>query len=229
MRGFGRGVIAAALTVVALASAPLGAQDARLASRLDARTLAAMTRVVDSARAQSLPTEPLIQKALQGSAKRAPSDRVLAAARALLAELAMARSALGRNSTEAELVAGASALHAGIPAATLTHVRELLGDRSVTVALATLADLVARGVPVAGAVNAVAALAGRNVPDAEFMAFSGQVGRDIAAGAPPAVAARVRAAGARPAGAGPVKPTGRPAIPPPGGRPPTGQRPPARP
>lgn len=223
-----RGVVAVVMTAVALAAAPVAAQDARLSARLDARALAAVTHVVDSARAQSLPTEPLVQKALQGAAKRAPADRVTAAVRELLGELASARAALGRGSSEAELVAGASALHAGVPAATLTRVRGLRGGRSVTVAVATLADLVARGVPVDGAVSAVVALSERNVPDAEFLAFSGQVGRDIAAGAPPAVAARVRAAGAR-AGARPATPPGRPTNPRAGGQRPAGKGTPGRP
>lgn len=191
--------IAALLT--ALAAFAASAQDARLSARLDTRTAAAVTRIVDSARARSLPTEPLVQKALQGAAKRAPSERVLAAVGELLSELTRARLALGSRSTEAELVAGAGALHAGVPEATLSRIRELRGGQSVTVAVGTLADLVARGVPVDGAVSAVLALVERRAADADVIAFGKQVGQDIAAGAPPAVAARVRARvpGARPA------------------------------
>lgn len=193
--------LALATVLTAVAAFAASAQDARLSARLDTRTAAAVTRVVDSARARSLPTEPLVQKALQGAAKRAPSERVLAAVRELLGELTIARSALGARSTEAELVAGAGALHAGIPAEALARIRELRGGQSVTVAAGTLADLVARGVPVDGAISAVTALVERRAGDADVIAFSNQVGRDIAAGAPPAVAARVRsrAPGARPA------------------------------
>jgi len=191
--------IAAVLTTLAAIAA--SAQDARLSARLDGRTAAAVSRVVDSARARSLPTEPLVQKALQGAAKRAPSARVLAAVNELLSELTAARSALGNRSTEAELVAGAGALHAGVPEATLARIRELRGGQSVTVAVGTLADLVARGVPVDGAASAILALLERRSADAEVIAFNKQVGQDIAAGAPPAVAARVRSrgSGARPA------------------------------
>lgn len=217
--------IAAVLT--ALAAFAASAQDARLSARLDTRTAAAVARVVDSARARSLPTEPLVQKALQGAAKRAPSERVLAAVSELLSELSMARSALGNRSTEAELVAGAGALHAGVPAATLSRIRELRGGQSVTVAVGTLADLVARGVPVDGAVSAVLALVERRAADADVIAFSNQVGRDIAAGAPPAVAARVRSRGP---GARPATVPGRPdnAAPRGRGRRPTGQSSPGR-
>jgi hypothetical protein len=215
--------------LLACAAFAAGAQDARLSARLDARTAGAVTRVLDSARTRSLPTEPLVQKALQGAAKRAPADRVVAAVRELLGELTVARSALGARSSEAELVAGAGALHAGVPAATLTRVRGLRDREPVTVALGTLADLVARGVPVDGAVTAIVSLASRGASDADFVTFSNQVGRDIAAGAPPAVAARVRAAGAN-SGARPATVPGRPdPASRGGGRRPSGQVPPGRP
>jgi hypothetical protein len=216
-----------ATVLTALAAFAASAQDARVAARLDARTAAAVTRVVDSARARSLPTEPLVQKALQGAAKRAASERVLAAVTELLSELTVARAALGQRSTEAELVAGAGALHAGVPAASLSRIRELRGGQSVTVAVGTLADLVARGVPVDGAVGAVLALVERRAADADVIAFSNQVGRDIAAGAPPAVAARVRSRGP---GARPATVPGRPdnAAPRGRGRRPTGQGNPGR-
>lgn len=228
----------AAIATALLACAALGAsaQDPRLASRLDARTAAAMTRVLDSARARSLPTEPLVQKALQGAAKRAPSERVLAAARELLDELALARASLGARSTEAELVAGAGALHAGVAGATLARIRAARGDQSVTVALATLADLIARGVPVQSAVDAVLLLTMRRAADTDFLAFSGQVGRDIAAGAPPAVAARVRSVSAGAVGGRGAKPMAVPGPPgnvapptPPSGRRPAAGAPPGRP
>jgi hypothetical protein len=214
--------LALATVLTAVAAFVASAQDARVSARLDARTAAAVTSVVDSARARSLPTEPLVQKALQGAAKRAPSERVLAAVRELLSELALARSALGQRSTEPELVAGAGALHAGVPAASLSRIRELRGGQSVTVAVGTLADLVARGVPVDGAVGAILALVERRAADADVIAFSSQVGRDIAAGAPPAVAARVRSRGP---GARPATVPGRPdnTAPRGRGRRPTGQ------
>ena len=219
--------LAIATVLITLASLGASAQDARLAARLDTRTAGAVTRVVDSARALSLPTEPLVQKALQGSAKRAPSERVIAAVHELLGELSAARAALGAQSSEAELVAGAGALHAGITRETLSRIRALRGTQSVTVALATLADLVARGVPVDVAVNTVLALTARGAADSDLLAFSAQVGRDIVAGAPPAVAARVRGAAAGraiapPAGGRPTVPARRPATP---GQPAGGGRP----
>lgn len=216
------------LAAASILAPAVGAQDARLSQRLDARSLAAVTRVLDSARAQSLPTEPLVQKALQGATKRAPAERIVAAVRELRGELSAAREALGARSTEAELVAGAGALHAGIAASALTRLRAARGTQSATVAIGTLSDLVARGVPVDGALSAMLTLAARGTSDGDIIGFSNQVGRDIAAGAPPAVAARVRSAAAaqgvrpatgRPATAPPRASGGRPSTPPPRGRP----------
>ncbi len=225
--GWVKPVIALA-AVVCLSSAAV-AQDARLASRLDPRTAAAVARIVDSARARSLPTEPLVQKALQGAAKRAPAERVLGAVQELAGELAIARSSLGSRSSEAELVAGSSALHAGIAPASLARLRAARGNQPVTIAIATLTDLVARGVPVESAVSAILALADRGARDADLVAFGGQVGRDIAAGAPPGVAARARAGATGASGARPATVPVRPGNATPQGRRPTGQEPRGRP
>ena len=51
------------------------AQDARLAERLDAATAASVQQMVDSARTGGLPTEPLVQKALEGGTLGASGER----------------------------------------------------------------------------------------------------------------------------------------------------------
>ncbi|HVE79705.1 MAG TPA: hypothetical protein VNA89_12610 [Gemmatimonadaceae bacterium] len=181
------------LAGVALTAAAAGAQDPRLASRLpDADTRAAVEAVVESARRAGLPTEPLVDKALEGASKRAPSERIVAAVRNLAAHLEVARRALGPESSEAEVIAGASALHAGYTVEALSALRARRGRRPLTVALAVLADLVARGVPRDTATAAVLALTERGVRDAELVAFQSGVERDITQGAPPGESATVR-------------------------------------
>jgi len=69
--------------------------------------------------------------------------------------------------------------------------RELRTRQSLTVASATLADLVAVGVPVDTAVAAVIALA-EGADDAAYLAFRRNVERDIALGASPVTALGVR-------------------------------------
>lgn len=179
-------------SVAAIAAGPrLGsAQDRRLERRLDAATLASLGAVIDSARFEGLPVEPLVQRALEGAAKRAEPARIVAAVRLLSAELLTARSALGAASTPAELVAAASALRAGVRSADLTQFRRRRGAE-LTVSLAAVTDLVISGVPPDSAAAAVLALAAL-ARDDQIVDFRRAVERDIALGAPPAAAAAVR-------------------------------------
>lgn len=169
---------------------PGAAQDPRLERRLDPATLQSVSAMIDSARLQGLPVEPLVQRALEGAAKHAPPEQIAAAVRRLALELATARGALGMASSSAELDAAASALRAGVRPADLTQLRRRR-TQSLTVALATLADLVTSGVPPDSAAAAVIALAA-SARDDQIAEFRRAVERDIALGAPPAVAAAVR-------------------------------------
>jgi hypothetical protein len=178
--------LAAALLVTGVARA----QDPRLTHRLDSTTLAAVGALLDSARTAGLPVEPLVQRALEGAAKHAEPDRIVAAVRRLAGELGVARAALGRESSPAELDAGASALRAGVRPEDLTLLRQRR-TQSLTVALAALTDLVVGGVPPDSAASAVLALAAR-ARDDQIADFRRAVERDIALGATPAAAAAVR-------------------------------------
>src|SRR6266498_4057588 len=86
-----------ALAFVLLVS-PLAAQGVR--ARLDGRVPAAAVPAIDSlvsqAVAESLPGEPLVQKALEGGAKGVPPDRLVAGVRRGLAQLRDARAILAR-------------------------------------------------------------------------------------------------------------------------------------
>ncbi len=179
----------------------LRAQDARLDARLDARTREAVVAIVDSARGDGIPTEPLVQKALEGASKHADGARILSAVQRLSRELGDARSALGTTSSDAEVIAGASALHAGIAPAALSRMRASRTHGSLTVALAVLSDLVARGVPGDTATTVISALTVAGTQDAELLRFQQGVERDIAQGATPAAALGVRAQGAFPTAA----------------------------
>jgi hypothetical protein len=190
-----------ALALALGAPAALRAQDARLDSRLDARTREAVVTIIDSARGEGIPSEPLVQKALEGASKHADGARILTAVRMLARELGDARNALGAASTDAEVIAGASALHAGIAPAALSKMRASRARGSLTVALAVLSDLVARGVPGDTATTVISALTVAGAQDAELLRFQQGVERDIAQGATPSAALGVRAQGAFPASA----------------------------
>lgn len=177
--------------MLAAATAPAQQSDPRL-DRLDATTRSTVAALVDSAAAAALPTEPLIQRALEGATKRAAGDVIVAAVRRLARDLAHARDALGSAASPGELTAGAAALRAGASPTILTELRRTRREPLI-VPLAVLTDLVASGVPVDSAAAAVVALA-RRARDTDLVEFRRAVERDIALGAPPVAATAAAAA-----------------------------------
>ena len=171
------------------------AQVARLDSRLDSRTRSAVARIVDSARTVGLPSEALVDKALEGASKGADGARIVAAVRALAERLRSARAALGPGSSEAEVVAAAGALHAGVRSSGLTQLRAARPEYPLPVALIVLSDLVARGVPADTALSLIVSLVRAGAGDEALVALRRDVASDITAGAPPAVAVSTRARG----------------------------------
>jgi hypothetical protein len=187
--------LAAVIGALALPAAA-AAQTGRLAGRVDEATRAAVTAIIDSVRDAGVPADPLVNKALEGASKGADQARIVAAVRALAANLAGARAALGPAATEPELVAGAAALRAGAPPVFLEGLHGRFPREPLVVPLAVMADLVARGVPADTAEQAVLALVQAGVHEANLVAFRQSVERDIALGAPAGAAAAARAAGA---------------------------------
>ncbi len=151
MRALG---LALAITLSAASPCGLAAQD--VAARLDGRVATDLARAVqaiaEGARARGLPVEPLLQKAIEGSAKGVPTERVVEAVRVLAGRLDEAQGALreaGIATPGPEVVeAGAYALTAGL---TASQVRELVRlsrpsyDPALTLHVA--ATLTALGVP----------------------------------------------------------------------------------
>lgn len=198
LRGVAAFVGAAFVMTIASSRACGQQQDARLA-RLDSSTRVAVAAIMDSARKTRLPTESLLDKALEGSKKGADGDRIVMAVRGLYAELRTARAALGAGASTDEINAGASALHAGLPMRNLAQLRsasQRAGRARVTLPLTVATDLIARGVPVAVASDVVLALARAGLHDADYTMFQRNVRLDIENGADAATAAQTRARGA---------------------------------
>jgi len=122
------------------------------AARFDTLTANALRVLLDDAAAKGLPTAPLINRALEGAARRVGGQRILSVVRAHAA-------ALAEGSTVAELDAGATALRAGIDAKTLGVVRSTRPAGTAVTALVVLTDVVKRGVPASTAREAVTAIA----------------------------------------------------------------------
>jgi len=192
------GALAAVLFATAAAQEPQHLNDPRLA-RLDTAARSLVAVAINSARAAGLPTEPLVQRALEGATKDAPGTLIVSAVQRLAADLGRARAALGASATSPELEAGAAALRAGAGPAVLGQLRRSR-RQTITVPLAVLTDLVASGVPVDSAAAAVLALAA-SARDTDLIDFRRAVERDIALGAEPTAATAGAAAGFLAAGA----------------------------
>jgi hypothetical protein len=163
---------------------------AELPARLAPATRQAIVHLGDSLRTAGLPDAPLYAKAAEGVLKGAADARILVVLRSLARELGDARLSLGTGADEAELVAGASALHVGASPAMLRQLREThVGAAGEVTSLATplvaLADLLARRVPASVAAAAIDSLVARGAPSDDFAALRAAVERDIDAGRAP--------------------------------------------
>jgi len=187
------------LTVVLVAAAfgRVDAQDPRIGNRLDAPTRKALSALVDSAKAQGIPVEPLMEKVYQGLAMGADGPRIVLAVRSLTVEMGNAHRELGSVATIDEIKAAASAVHAGVPAVELGKMKKQSGlRRSLTLPFTVLADIVSRGVPVQTAANAIRSLVGAGKRDRDISEFQRNVQVDIEKGAQPKAAAETRVKGA---------------------------------
>jgi hypothetical protein len=185
----------AAMIALAAPLAEAGAQDPRLDERFAPETRAALQALIDSARASGLPTEPLVQRALEGASRRVPPPRVLAAVRSLAGRLEGAREVLGPRATEAEIVAGASALYVGIEPAAIERIRRGRSGAGVALPLIVLVDIVERGVPRDTATTVIVSLSDPRVPDTDYQALRQSILSDIGSGAPPGSSAAARGRG----------------------------------
>jgi hypothetical protein len=183
------------LALLVLCPAAAVAQQERLDTRLDTATRMAVLRTLDSARAQGLPVEPLVDKALEGATKRAASGRIEAAVSALLHRMEVSREALAPDPAPRDIVAGADALAYGATRQALTTMRTIRPNGSLSVPLAVLTQLVASGVPVNRATRVVADLLKRGARDEQLIALQDDVRSYVAAGASPEAALDVRTRG----------------------------------
>ncbi|HEY4306766.1 MAG TPA: hypothetical protein VGM82_20010 [Gemmatimonadaceae bacterium] len=192
--------------VVAMIFAPslLAAQDRSLPDKLAPAARATLERLIDSARTTGVPGAPLFDKVSEGVLKGGDDDRIIRAVRTLARELSDARSVLGSSVDLPLLSAGASALHAGVSLADLRRIARPSGaapdPATLTTALVTLVDLVAKRVPVALATSSIQSLVDRRANDRQFSELRNGVEQDILAGRAPdaSVTARIKLPGATP-------------------------------
>jgi len=201
--------------LLAICSTAVSAQDvtARLAGRVPPDVATLVRQLATSAAARGLPVDPLIQKAIEGSAKGVPADRVATALRGLVAQLDVAAAAL-RDAGSAQpdtdaIAAGAFAVNAGLSGKNVTALAVASRpSNSVPATLRVASTLAAMGVPPAETVELVTNVIDAGGSSADVLALPTQVmagvsegrGRGVtpaqaAAGLSRAAAARANAPG----------------------------------
>ena len=146
------------LVALALAASPLIAQTPRnrLEGRVPAAALPGLDSLIEQAVAESLPTEPLVQKALEGGAKGIPVGRLVNGVRHGLVQLRDARAIVSRatparTTLDGDVAAVAAALARGLDPQLVERLLSAVpapppGDPPGPV-LHAAADLVAHGFP----------------------------------------------------------------------------------
>jgi hypothetical protein len=140
----------AALLASTVLAAPLSAQtpSTKLAGRVPAAALPAIDSIIAIAVAESLPTEPLVQKALEGSAKHVPADRLVVGVRHGLLQLRAAHDIVVRAvptqpTPKGDVAAVAAALARGLPASVVERLLTMAPNEPPAPALHAAADLMA--------------------------------------------------------------------------------------
>ena len=187
------------------------------AGRFDSLTATALRGLFDDAHELGLPVRPLVNRALEGAARRIPSERIVRVVREHAAALHQAKRALGERSHEDELEAAAIALRAGLDERAVELMRTSRGRESVVVPLVVLTDLVRRGVPIPNAQDAVAILARTPRSDDVLLGLQATVAKNAQRGPGMALNALdryVKSTRAMPVLAAPISPDRKPVRPP---------------
>ncbi len=166
---------------------------------VDREAAAQLDRILSSARARGLPTEPIVAKARQGALLRTPSPRIVAAAQAVSRRLEEARDALAPSPSANDIAAGQDAL--AIPGVTkemLRAIRMQRPNRPVAVAVGVMAQLVASGVKPDHASDILAGLVRQQATDGQLVSFGNDVNRDVSEGIAPISSLNVRLKGLTP-------------------------------
>jgi hypothetical protein len=182
-------LLVGAMTMVAAHAS--GAQEPDPLIRLDANSKFAVELILDSAKVETLPTQPLMSRALEGIARKVDGKRIVDAVRKELGYLRTARSVLGGVPDE-ELSAAAGVIEVGVKPAQLVVFRTRHKDRNDLAAFTYWADLITRGVPPEDASSAIAKLWQDGADDATFYSLWKSVNSDILQGLNPGAALQNR-------------------------------------
>ena len=123
---------------------------ARLAGHVPQAALAGVHAIITRAEQDSLPTEPLVEKALEGGAKGAPPEMIVTAVGAEAARLRTSRDLLRTAGAPgpyrtSEIQSVSLAMARGLPERIVSHVLSAVRDTAPGFALHAVADLSAHG------------------------------------------------------------------------------------
>lgn len=192
----------AALLAGTLVATPLPAQtgSTRLAGRIPAAALPAIDSIIATAVAESLPTEPLVQKALEGSAKHVPPDRLVTGVRRGLLQLRAAREIVVKvvptqPVLEGHVAAVAAALARGLPAAVVERLLTMAPNEPPAPALHAAADLMAHHFDPDSAADLLVAAHGKGLRGVRLLDVAVAASRELQRGGrtPAEALSRVRA------------------------------------
>jgi hypothetical protein len=171
-----------------------GAAEARLERIRAELPDAAVERIeasLQQAREQGLPVEPLLDKAVEGIAKRVPGARIADAVHQLTADLGRARTLLADGEPRpADVAAVADGLRRGVPEDAIRRIARGAGpEEPLGLVVHTVGDLMDHGVPPGHALAAMEAWRARGANLEELRQLPAAVGRLIRQGALPEQAA----------------------------------------
>lgn len=174
------------------------AQDTASLAGSDAETSAALARIVATARARGLPTDPIVAKARFALVVHAPAARIIEAAQALAGRLEVARSAIASDTLSADITAGEEALSFKIPKDILSRIHRAAPDRSIAAPLGLLTQLVASHLPAERAGDIVIDLVRRGASPRQLAELGNDVNSDVTRGAKAMESADTRVHGLNP-------------------------------
>jgi hypothetical protein len=186
-------LLAVPLTVLSLQQGADSAIAQRLAGRVPPQIASLVGELGTAAAARGLPVDPLIQKAIEGSAKGVPSDRVAAALRLIATHLDTAAAALRDGGLPADtlaIAAGEFAISAGLSRNDITALaRTGANAAALTVGLRVAGTLAALGVPPAEDIGLVSMELRAGEPASTLLLLPAEVQEEMAKGATAAQAA----------------------------------------
>jgi hypothetical protein len=161
----------------------------QLTANFDAANARTIQQLVDSLASVGVPSQILVDKAVEGARRGAPPDRVLSVLRSYAGHLKTAQAVLGSGKRNDVYQAAANALLAGVSVRVLHDLQSLRPASMLVLPLVVVTDLTLRGVPEDSAAAYVIRLLVADARDSDLTELQQSVAQGIIAGTRPAAAA----------------------------------------